>query len=63
MRDGTRLATDVYLPDRPGRVPAVLARTPYGKRGNPVWFEAIGQLFADRGMAFVVQDTRGQYRQ
>lgn len=61
MRDGTRLATDVYLPRRPGRVPAVLARTPYGKRGNPVWFGAIGQLFADRGMAFVAQDTRGQH--
>lgn len=61
MRDGTRLATDVYLPARPGRVPAVVARTPYGKRGNTVWFGAIGQLFADRGMAFVAQDTRGQH--
>jgi putative CocE/NonD family hydrolase len=61
MRDGTRLATDVYLPDRPGRVPAVLARTPYGARGNPVWFPAIGRLFADNGMAFVAQDTRGHY--
>lgn len=61
MRDGTRLATDVYLPERHGRVPAVLARTPYGKRGNSVWFGAIGQLFADRGMAFVAQDTRGQH--
>ena len=61
MRDGTRLATDVYLPRRHGRVPAVLARTPYGKRGNSVWFGAIGQLFADRGMAFVAQDTRGQH--
>ena len=61
MGDGTRLATDVYLPAHPGRVPAVLARTPYGKRGNPVWYAAIGQLFADRGMAFVAQDTRGQH--
>ena len=61
MRDGTLLATDVYLPERPGRVPAVLARTPYGKQGNPVWFGAIGRLFAERGMAFVAQDTRGQH--
>ena len=61
MRDGTRLATDLYLPSRPGRVPAVLARTPYGARGNPVWFAAIGRLFADHGMAFVAQDTRGHY--
>ena len=61
MRDGTRLATDVYLPNRPGRVPAVLARTPYGARGNAVWFPAIGRLFAEHGMAFVAQDTRGHH--
>jgi hypothetical protein len=61
MRDGTRLATDVYLPHGPGRVPAVLARTPYGARGNAVWFAAIGQLFADHGMAFIAQDTRGHH--
>ena len=60
-RDGTRLATDVYLPRRPGRVPAVIARTPYGKTSNVVWFPAIGRLFADNGMAFVAQDTRGRY--
>ena len=61
MRDGVRLATDVYLPNRPARVPAVLARTPYDKRGNTVWFAAIGRMFADAGMAFVAQDTRGHY--
>jgi putative CocE/NonD family hydrolase len=61
MRDGTRLATDVYLPHQTGRVPAVLARTPYGTRGNAVWFPAIGRLFAENGMAFVAQDTRGHY--
>ena len=57
--DGTKLATDVYLPSRAGRFPTVMARTPYGKRGNEVWFPAIGRLFADGGMAFVAQDTRG----
>ena len=31
-------------------------------RGNAVWFEGIGQLFADAGLAFVAQDTRGHYR-
>ena len=60
-RDGTGLATDLYLPHRPGRVPAVLARTPYGARANPVWFPAIGRLFAANGMAFVAQDTRGHH--
>lgn len=60
-RDGTMLATDIYLPPRPGRVPAVMARTPYGKAGNPVWFAAIGRLFAEHGMAFVAQDVRGHH--
>lgn len=60
-RDGVRLATDVYLPAGPGRVPAVIARTPYGTRSNAVWFPAIGRLFADHGMAFVAQDCRGHY--
>lgn len=60
-RDGTRLATDLYLPRGRGRFPAVVARTPYGKRSNPVWFPAIGRLVADNGMAFVAQDTRGHY--
>lgn len=60
-RDGTRLATDLYLPRGTGRVPAVLARTPYGIRDNAVWFPAIGRLFEDSGMAFVAQDTRGHY--
>ena len=39
MRDGVRLATDLYLPRRieggePGRVPALLTRTPYNKEGT-----------------------------
>ena len=60
-RDGTRLAADVYLPRQASRVPAVLARTPYGKASNAVWFPAIGRLFADNGIAFVAQDVRGHY--
>jgi len=36
MRDGVRLATDIYRPTRngkpvPGRFPVILERTPYGK--------------------------------
>ena len=34
MRDGVRLATDVYLPAGPGRLPAVLVRLPYDKCGR-----------------------------
>jgi putative CocE/NonD family hydrolase len=62
MRDGTRLATDVYLPARDGqpadeRLPVILTRTPYGKSGA----RNFGQYFARHGYVFVAQDTRGRY--
>ncbi|HSH92672.1 MAG TPA: CocE/NonD family hydrolase [Roseimicrobium sp.] len=62
MRDGTKLATDVYLPSRDGRpvdekLPVILTRTPYGKSGSM----SQGQYFAKNGYVFVVQDTRGRY--
>src|SRR6185503_751297 len=31
VRDGIRLATDIYLPAGAGPFPAILQRTPYGK--------------------------------
>ena len=31
MRDGVRLAIDIYRPDAPGKYPALLALGPYGK--------------------------------
>ena len=31
MRDGVKLATDVYLPAGDGPFPAILTRMPYGK--------------------------------
>ena len=30
-RDGVRLAVDIYRPDTPGKFPALLAISPYGK--------------------------------
>ena len=62
MRDGIRLATDVYRPaagGRPldGRLPVILVRTPYDKRGTAV----AGRYFATHGYVFVAQDTRGRY--
>jgi putative CocE/NonD family hydrolase len=64
MRDGVRLATDVYLPVGAGdRLPVVLIRTPYDKRAyrktSPDSSEAV--FFAAQGFAVVVQDTRGRY--
>ncbi len=62
MRDGTRLATDVYLPDHSGGPwPAVLLRTPYGSGPESAWHEAAQQLAAG-GYAVVNQDVRGRYR-
>jgi len=62
MRDGVRLALDLYLPARdgtpvPGKHPTLLSRTPYNKSGAA----AEARWFAARGYAVVVNDTRGRY--
>ncbi|MFO1096652.1 MAG: CocE/NonD family hydrolase, partial [Planctomycetaceae bacterium] len=64
MRDGVKLATDVYRPVRDGRRaddrrPVILIRTPYGK-GNGE--SAEGKYFAAHGYVVVLQDTRGRFR-
>jgi len=58
MRDGVRLAADVWFPEAPGRYPVLLARTPYMKTalGLNQW----ATYFAKRGYVFVIQDTRGR---
>jgi len=58
MRDGIRLAADLWLPAARGRHPVLLVRTPYMKTGFSLseW----GAYFATRGYAVVVQDTRGR---
>jgi hypothetical protein len=62
MRDGIRLATDVYLPPYPGPWPAVLTRTPYGKSTNSAAVDSAWiALLHDAGYAYVVQDSRGRF--
>ncbi|MGB7410273.1 MAG: CocE/NonD family hydrolase [Sphingopyxis granuli] len=74
MRDGVRLATDVYLPDGAidAPLPVLLERTPYDKRGTnhadfsvadevPLSKPEIARIFAANGYAFVLQDCRGRY--
>ena len=63
MRDGVRLAADLYFPARDGvrlqgKFPAVLERTPYNKDGAG---ESWGPYYAGRGYVAVAQDTRGRY--
>lgn len=59
MRDGVKLAVNVFLPGgAPGRLPTILERTPYGKGAaiTPNYAS-----FVDRGYAVVVEDVRGRY--
>jgi predicted acyl esterase len=62
MRDGVRLATDVYLPEAEGPFPAVLVRLPYDKNGRYCWMPFLATHFVARGYAFVPQDVRGRFR-
>jgi predicted acyl esterase len=58
MRDGTRLATDIYLPAPDAkRLPTILVQTPYG-RGN--YNNEWGSRAAGWDYAVVIQDMRGR---
>lgn len=66
MRDGVRLACDVYRPASGGmpvttHLPALLERTPYSKDDRER-VELNGLWYAERGYAVVIQDVRGRYR-
>jgi len=73
VRDGVRLATDIYRPAGAGPFPAILERTPYDKTApsrseitasdpKPRSREAVAQYFVDAGYAVAYQDCRGRYR-
>mgnify|MGYP000970319651 CR=1 FL=1 len=57
MRDDVFLSTDIFLPSGiTERIPAILVRTPYGKK-------LVGEMwkkFSQRGYAVVIQDVRGR---
>lgn len=57
MRDGVKLATDIYLPKGEGPFPVILARTPY----NRLKHNESAPGFAAGGYAFVNQDMRGRF--
>ncbi len=64
MRDGVRLATDIYRPARGGtpldeKLPLLLQRTPYGKTGSSLVESA--RYFAANGYVVALQDVRGTY--
>jgi len=56
MRDGVRLATDIWYPRGRGPWPVVLIRTPYGRPDELDW-EA--KRLLDHGYVIVIQNLRG----
>lgn len=66
MRDGIRLATDIYRPKTNEKVPIIFSRTPYnfnswgdGKQKTRTAKRALEAV--KRGYAYVVQNERGRY--
>src|SRR5262249_18082671 len=59
MRDGVRLATDLYPPQGSDKLPVLLQRTPYGKSGVSLVEQA--KRFAAAGYLVALQDCRGRY--
>jgi len=67
MRDGVRLATDVYVPKNAGaKVPAIVVRTPYNfnfwdvRNGVPADMTTILNT-VKRGYAYIGQNERGHF--
>src|SRR5688572_26011978 len=71
MRDGVKLFTSIYTPEKESKkYPILLQRTPYsvgpygkGKAGKDQYKGALGPdfLFAREGYIFVYQDVRGRW--
>lgn len=62
MRDGTSLSTDLYFPiSSDTRFPVILMRTPYNKNSEQERSVSAARMFASRGFAVAVQDTRGRF--
>ncbi len=66
MRDGIRLATDIYRPKTEQKVPIIFSRTPYnfnswGDGKRKTWTAKRAYEAVSRGYAYVVQNERGRY--
>ena len=65
MRDGVKLATDIYRPAQNGepiedQLPILLQRTPYSKEGQGLVESA--KYFVRHGYIVILQDIRGLYK-
>lgn len=61
MLDGILLSADVYKPEKRGKYPVLVARTPYNKAGTIFSYKEVAALFASQGYVVVIQDVRGKY--
>jgi putative CocE/NonD family hydrolase len=66
MRDGVKLATDLYQPHGlTSAAPTILIRSPYGRNGHHspygILLAFVGRRFAERGYNVVIQDVRGRF--
>lgn len=74
MRDGVKLATDIYLPKdhNESAWPVVIERTPYNKsahsrseitlEGKKISRQEMAACFVEKGFVLIFQDCRGRYR-
>lgn len=58
MRDGVKLAANLFRTSNSGRVPTILIRTPYNKGHS---LSRNRRAFVEAGYAVVIQDVRGRY--
>ena len=61
MRDGVRLACDIWRPASGGPVPALVQRQPYDKRVAQTYVYDHPAVYARHGYAVVIEDSRGRY--
>jgi hypothetical protein len=62
MRDGVKLASNVFLPAGRGPWPVIVTRTPYLKDNERYADPANAKRYTDAGYVFVIQDSRGKGR-
>lgn len=67
MRDGVRLATDVYVPgkeilEKSRQRDVILIRLPYDKNGDYCFIPLIAEYFMTHDYIVVAQDVRGKFR-
>ncbi|MCC6419831.1 MAG: acetylxylan esterase, partial [Gemmataceae bacterium] len=60
LRDGVRLAANLYRPAGMSRVPCLVNYLPYHKDGRGgLWYDGVHRFFARHGYATLVVDFRG----